>query len=179
MNRLKQKYQKEIISKLMEEFGYKNYLAVARILKVVLNVGLGEATENPKVIETVGEYLSEITGQKPATTRAHKAISGFKIKAGQPIGVKVTLRGDRMYTFLDKLFNIVLPRVRDFKGVNPDSFDTGGNFSLGIREQMVFPEVTYSKIDKTRGLEITIVTNAKNREESKRLLELLGAPFKK
>lgn len=179
MDRLKQKYQKEIMPVLMSEFGHKNPLAVPHVSKVVINVGLGEAIENPKVLETVNEYLAEITGQKPTVTHARRAIAGFKLRKGDTIGTKVTLRGDRMYVFLDKLFNIVLPRVRDFKGLSSEAFDQKGNYSLGIREQLVFGEIEYSKIDKVRGLEVSIVMTSKGKEESKRLLELLGLPFQK
>lgn len=179
MSRLYERYKKEIVPVLAREFGYKNYLAVPRLEKVVVHVGVGEATADPKIIDKVIEYLAVITGQKGIPMKAKRSEAGFRLRAGQLIGVKVTLRGKRMYEFLDKLFRIVLPRTRDFRGVSPTSFDSLGNYTLGIAEQLVFPEVSYEQIDKIRGLEITIVTTTKEREEAQKLLELLGMPFKK
>ena len=164
---------------MMKEFGYKSPMAVPRIEKIVVNVGLGEAVGDKSVIDKVISYLAVITGQKGMPTRAKKSIAGFKLRAGQPIGVKVTLRKKRMYDFLEKLIKIVLPRTRDFKGISPNCLDGRGNCTLGFSEQLIFPEVEYGKIDKVRGLEVSIVTGAKSKEEGKRLLELLGIPFKK
>ena len=177
MSRLKEKYHKEIVPQLMAEFGYKNVMQVSKIERVVLNIGLGEAVTNPKALEAAEKDLATISGQHPVVTRARKSIASFKIRAGMPIGVMVTLRGRRMYDFVDKLVNVALARVRDFQGISPDSFDGHGNYSLGIKEQIVFPEVDYDKIDKMRGLEITIVTTANSDNEGRRLLELLGMPF--
>lgn len=174
---LKEKYRKVIVPKLIKELGVKSPLAVPRITKVVLNIGLKEAKDDKKVIELAGEQLSAISGQKPKVCRATKSIAGFKLGKGQPIGLSVTLRGERAFVFLEKLFTIVLPRVRDFGGVSPKSFDGNGNYSLGISEQIVFSEIEFSKIDKIRGLEITIVTNAKDDKKAKLLLEKLGMPF--
>lgn len=179
MSRLREKYEKEVVPALMERFGYKNIMQVPKLEKVVINIGVGEAKENPKALEAAMNDLMMISGQKPVITRAKKSISNFKIRKGMPIGVKVTLRRERMYEFLDKLFNIALPRVRDFKGVSPNSFDGRGNYALGIREQLIFPEIDYDKIDKVRGMDIIIVTTAKTDEEAKALLELLGMPFAK
>ncbi|WP_028991964.1 50S ribosomal protein L5 [Thermoanaerobacter thermocopriae] len=179
MSRLREKYQKEVVPALMERFGYKNIMQVPKLEKVVINIGVGEAKENPKALEAAVQDLTMIAGQKPVSTRAKRSISNFKIRKGMPIGVKVTLRGERMYEFLDKLFNIALPRVRDFKGVSPNSFDGRGNYALGIKEQLIFPEIDYDKIDKIRGMDIIIVTTAKTDEEAKGLLELLGMPFAK
>jgi large subunit ribosomal protein L5 len=179
MSRLREKYQKEVVPALMERFGYKNIMQVPKLEKVVINIGVGEAKENPKALEAAVDDLTMIAGQKPVITRAKRSISNFKIRKGMPIGVKVTLRGERMYEFLDKLFNIALPRVRDFKGVSPNSFDGRGNYALGIKEQLIFPEIDYDKIDKIRGMDIIIVTTAKTDEEAKGLLELLGMPFAK
>ncbi|RLC82660.1 MAG: 50S ribosomal protein L5 [Chloroflexi bacterium] len=177
--RLKERYKKQVIPMMMQEFGYKNVMEVPRLVKVVVNVGVGEAIQNPKALDATVRDIATITGQKPIITRAKKSIAGFKLRAGMPIGVKVTLRGDRMYYFLDRLFNVALPRQRDFKGVSPDSFDGRGNYTLGLREQLVWPEIDYGSIDKVRGMEITIVTTAETDEEAKRLLELLGMPFRK
>jgi large subunit ribosomal protein L5 len=179
MSRLREKYEKEVVPALIEKFGYKNIMQVPKLEKVVINIGVGEAKENPKALEAAMNDLMMISGQKPVVTRAKKSISNFKIRKGMPIGVKVTLRRERMYEFLDKLFNIALPRVRDFKGVSPDSFDGRGNYALGVREQLIFPEIDYDKIDKVRGMDIIIVTTAKTDEEAKALLELLGMPFAK
>jgi len=176
-SRLKQKYREEIVPKLMEEGGYRSPMEAPRLRKIVLNIGLGEAIQNPRALEAAQRDLSAISGQKPVTTRARKSIAGFKIRRGMPIGLMVTLRGDRMYDFLDKLINAALPRIRDFHGVPTNSFDGHGNYSLGIREQIIFPEIEYDKVDKVRGLEVSIVTTARTDEEGKRLLELLGMPF--
>jgi|SRR3990172_6580726 len=179
MSRLKEKYQKEVVPQLMKEFGYGTAMRVPRVEKVVLNIGQGEATTNPKVVESAQKDLTLISGQHPVVTRARKAISAFKLRKGMPIGVMVTLRGERMYQFLDKLFNVVFPRVRDFQGAPKDSFDGRGNYTVGLQEQLAFPEVEYDKIDKVRGLEVTVVTSARDNQEGKRLLELLGLPFQK
>ncbi|NPA05827.1 MAG: 50S ribosomal protein L5 [Chloroflexi bacterium] len=176
---LKEKYKNEVVPALMREFGYPNVMAVPRIEKVVLNIGVGEAKENAKALEHAARDLATIAGQKPIITRARKSIAGFRIRKGMPIGVKVTLRGDRMWAFLDRLMNVALPRVRDFRGVSPNAFDGRGNYSLGLREQLVFPEIDYDQIDKIRGLEVTIVTTAKTDEEARRLLALLGMPFRR
>lgn len=179
MTSLQENYQKEIVPKLMEELGYKNRLAAPRLVKIVVNTGLSEALGDKKVLDLMSGQLAQITGQKPKVTRAKKAIAGFKLKAGDAIGLAVTLRGRKMYDFLEKLVAIVLPRVRDFRGVSLSAFDGRGNYNLGIAEIMVFPEIDYSRLDKIRGLEITIVTSAKNDEEGKKLLEILGMPFAK
>ncbi|MDO8551593.1 MAG: 50S ribosomal protein L5 [bacterium] len=177
MVRLAEKYQKEIMPELKKEFALKNILAVPKITKVVVNIGLKEAAHDEGVLNKASEELATITGQKPSVRRAKQSIAGFKLGKGNPVGLTVTLRGARMYTFLDKLFNIVFPRVRDFRGTSVNSFDGKGNYSLGIAEQVVFPEVEFSKIDKVRGLEITIATNTQDDEKAKKLLELLGMPF--
>jgi len=176
---LLEKYRKEIVPELKKELGVKSVMAVPRVVKVVVSVGLKEAKDDKKIIDVVGEQLEIITGQKPKLTRAKRSIAGFKLGKGQPIGLVVTLRGERAFAFLEKLFKIVLPRVRDFSGVSPYGFDGQGNYSLGISEQIVFSEIDFSKIDKVRGLEITIVTSAKNDEEAKLLLIKLGMPFAK
>lgn len=179
MSSLKQKYQKEIAPRLAREFGLKNILAVPRVIKVVVSVGLGEAVQDKSVIEIVTRDLAVITGQKPKVTRARRSEAAFKLRAGDPIGLMVTLRGERTYGFLEKLFKIVLPRVRDFQGVALKGFDGQGNYSLGLKEQIVFPEIDYGKVTKIRGLEITIVTNTGDDEKAKGLLELMGMPFEK
>lgn len=179
MSDLRLRYQKEIVPKLQEIFGYKNPLACPKLTKIVLNIGLKEAASDKKVLENMSEVLAAISGQKPQVRRAKKSIAGFKLRQGDPIGLCVTLRGKRMFDFWEKLVTIVLPRVRDFWGVSPSSFDGQGNYTLGIREDIVFPEVDYVKIDKIRGLEITIATTAKNDKEGRFFLELLGMPFKK
>ncbi|NPA26816.1 MAG: 50S ribosomal protein L5 [Chloroflexi bacterium] len=176
---LKEKYKNEVVPALMREFNYPNIMAVPRIEKVVLNIGVGEAKENAKALEHAARDLATIAGQKPIITRARKSIAGFRLRKGMPIGVKVTLRGDRMWAFLDRLMNVALPRVRDFRGVSPNAFDGRGNYSLGLREQLVFPEIDYDQIDKIRGLEVTIVTTAETDEEARRLLALLGMPFRR
>ena len=179
MNRLKEKYLKEVQPKLQQELGLKNKLTVPALKKIVVSMGLGEAKENAAVLEKVQVYLAALAGQKGIVTHAKKSIATFKLGKGQPIGMMVTLRGDKMYVFLDKLMNIVLPKVRDFRGVSPVAFDVQGNFNLGLREQVLFPEVDYKNVDKIRGLQITIATSAENKEQGKRLLELMGMPFVK
>ena len=175
--RLLEKYRQEVVPALMREFGYTHIMQVPRLEKIVLNIGLGEAIQNPEALEAAERDLMAISGQRPVTTRAKKSISAFKLRAGMPIGKMVTLRGRRMYDFFDKLVNIVLPRIRDFRGVSRDSFDGRGNYSLGLKEQIIFPEIDYDKVDKVRGLEVTIVTAAPSKKEGERLLELLGMPF--
>ncbi len=177
--RLKEKYLQEVVPALMEEFGYTNVMQAPRLERVVINIGLGEAIQNQKALESAEKDLATISGQHPVITRAKKSIAGFKLRAGMPIGMKVTLRGRRMYEFLDRLLNAVLPRIRDFRGVPRNSFDGRGDYSLGLREQLIFPEIDYDKVDKARGLEVTIVTTALSDEEGRRLLELLGMPFVK
>ncbi|MDR1539243.1 MAG: 50S ribosomal protein L5 [Clostridiales bacterium] len=179
MNRLKEIYQTEIVDALMKKFSYKNKLAAPKIEKVVINMGLGEAKENVKVIDAAVSDLSIIAGQKPIVTKAKKSVANFKLRAGMPIGCKVTLRGDKMYSFVDRLINVALPRVRDFRGVNADSFDGRGNYTLGVKEQLIFPEIQFDKIDKIRGMEIVFVTTANTDEEAKELLRLYGMPFAK
>jgi len=174
---LKGKYHNEVVPVLMSDLGYKNIMQVPRVEKVVISIGLGEAIQNPKALEAAEGDLSIISGQHPVITRAKKSVASFKLRAGMPIGMMVTLRGRRMYDFLDRLLNSVLPRIRDFQGVSRDSFDGRGNYSLGLKDQIVFPEIDYDKVDKARGLEITIVTTALSDEEGRRLLELLGMPF--
>jgi large subunit ribosomal protein L5 len=175
--RLKEKYRNEIVPVLVQEFGYANVMQAPRVEKVSLNIGLGEAVANAKALESASQDLATITGQHPVITKAKKSISNFKLREGMPIGVMVTLRGDRMWEFLDRLLNAGLPRLRDFNGVSPNSFDGRGNYSLGLREQVIFPEIEYDKIDKVRGMQISIITTARTDEEAKRLLELLGMPF--
>jgi large subunit ribosomal protein L5 len=177
MSRLKDRYREEIVPALVEEFGYSNVMEVPRLQKIVVNIGMGEALQDVKALDAAARDIATITGQKPIITRAKKSIAVFKLREGNPIGVKVTLRGNRMYDFLDRMCNIALPRRRDFRGVSPDSFDGRGNYSLGFREQLVWPEIDYDSIDKIRGMEVTIVTTAKNDEEARRLLQLLGMPF--
>ena len=177
--RMKERYRAEIVPALIREFGYANVMQVPRVQKVVLNIGLGEATQNAKALDAASEDLSTITGQKPVITRAKKSIANFKIREKNPIGMAVTVRGDRMWEFLDRLLNAALPRIRDFRGVSPKAFDGRGNFSLGIREQLIFPEIEYDKVDRVRGMQVNIITTARNDEEGSRLLELLGMPFSK
>ncbi|MEY3013832.1 MAG: hypothetical protein RIT45_2567 [Pseudomonadota bacterium] len=177
--RLKTSYDNEIIGKLMTEFSYSNVMQVPRIEKIIVNFGLGEAVQNPKVIERVVEQATQITGQKPVVTRAAKSIANFKLREDMPIGVKVTLRRDRMWEFLDRLIHVALPRVRDFRGISPKAFDGRGNYTLGIREQIIFPEIDYDKVDKVRGMNITVVTTAKNDDEGRALLRAFGMPFRK
>ena len=178
MTRLKEKYQKEVVPALQKEFGYKNVMAVPRIHKVVVNMGLGEATANAKLIDTGADELSRITGQKPVTRRAKKSIAAFKVRKGMPIASMVTLRGERMWEFLDRLMSIALPRVRDFKGVSPKGFDGRGNYTLGLRDQLLFPEIDYMKVDKARGMNVSVVTTAKTDEEGRKLLQFIGMPFR-
>lgn len=177
MARLKEKYTAEVAPALMKQFGYKSVMQIPKIDKVVVNVGCGEARENSKVLENVVNDLSQITGQKPVITRARKSIANFKLREDMPIGAKVTLRGDRMYYFADKLMNIVLPRVRDFRGISDTSFDGRGNYAMGVKEQLIFPEINYDDVDKVRGMDIVFVTTAKTDEEAKELLSLMGMPF--
>jgi large subunit ribosomal protein L5 len=178
MSKLKRYYEKEVVSKLMETFTYKNVMQVPKLKKIVLNMGLGEAIQNIKVLETAGEELKAIAGQQPVITRAKKSIAAFKLREGMPIGCMVTLRHRRMYDFLQKLVNVALPRVRDFRGVSGKAFDGRGNYALGIREHIIFPEIDYDKIDKIKGLNISIVTSARTDEEGRELLRLLGMPFR-
>ncbi len=178
MQRLQERYREEIVPTLMKEFGYQNVMQVPRIRKIVINIGLGEALDNPRALEYATNDLRTITGQQPVVTRARKSIANFKLREGRAIGVKVTLRGTRMWAFLDRLINVALPRTRDFRGV-PDKLDGRGNYTLGIREQLLFPEVDYDSIDKIRGMEISINTTAETDEEARRLLELLGMPFRR
>jgi large subunit ribosomal protein L5 len=177
MSRLKEKYRKEVVPRLMETGGFKNVMQVPRLEKIVLNIGLGEAIANAKALETAQSDLQTIAGQHVVITRSKKSIAAFRLRTGMPIGLMATLRGDRMYDFFDKLVNAVLPRMHEFQGVSPDSFDGRGNYSLGFKEQILFPEIEYDKIDKVRGLEISIITTARNDEDGKRLLELMGMPF--
>ena len=174
---LKVKYNAEIAPALMQKFGYKSVMQIPRIEKVVVNVGCGEARDNAKVLESVVNDLGIITGQKPIITKAKKSVANFKLREGQPIGAKVTLRQDKMWEFLDRLFTVALPRVRDFRGINPNAFDGRGNYALGLKEQLIFPEIEYDKIDKIRGMDIVICTTAQTDEEAKELLTLMGAPF--
>ena len=178
MTRLKEKYQKEVVPALQKEFGYKNVMAVPRLEKVVVNMGLGEATANAKIIDTGADELARITGQKPVTRRAKKSIAAFKVRKGMPIASMVTLRGERMWEFLDRLMSIALPRVRDFKGVSPRGFDGRGNYTLGLRDQLLFPEIDYMKVDKARGMNVSVVTTAKTDEEARKLLQFIGMPFR-
>jgi len=178
MIRLREKYEKEIISRMQEKFQYKNINMVPKLEKVVLSIGLGEALQNPKALESAVKDLSQIVGQAPVVTKAKKSIAAFKLRAGSKIGCKVTLRGARMYTFLDKLFNVVLPRIRDFRGISSKSFDGRGNYAFGLKEQTIFPEIEYDKVDKVRGMDINIVTTAKTDEEARFFIKLLGCPLK-
>ena len=178
MNRLKDKYTKDVVPALKKEFGYTNVMAVPKIQKVVVNMGLGEATSNVKIIDTGADELARVTGQKPVTRRAKKSIAQFKVRKGMPIGTMVTLRGERMWEFLDRLIAVALPRVRDFRGVSPRGFDGRGNYTLGLKDQLLFPEIDYMKVDKARGMNISVVTTAKTDEESRKLLQLLGMPFR-
>jgi large subunit ribosomal protein L5 len=177
MSRLKERYKKEVVPSLMERYGYKNIMQVPRLDKVVLNIGLGEAIQNAKALEAAEKDLTDISGQHPVITRSKKSIAAFRLRAGMTIGMKVTLRGERMYHFFDKLVNVTLPRMREFHGVSRDSFDGRGNYTLGFKEQLIFPEVDYDKVDKVRGLEVSIGTTAKTDDEGRQLLELLGMPF--
>ena len=179
MNKLKVQYQEEVVPALMKALNMDNVMEIPRITKVVVNIGLGEAMDNPKALEAAVGDMMLITGQKPVITKARKSISNFKLREGRAIGAKVTLRGDKMWSFLDRLMNIVLPRVRDFRGVSDEAFDGHGNYTLGLREQLIFPEIEYDKIDKVRGMEITIVTTARSDDHASQLLALLGMPFRK
>jgi large subunit ribosomal protein L5 len=178
MSRLKDRYQKDVVPALQKEFGYANVMAVPRIRKVVVNMGLGEATQNGKLIDVGADEVGRVTGQKPVTRRAKKSIAQFKVRKGQPIGTMVTLRGERMWEFLDRLLNIALPRVRDFKGVSPRGFDGRGNYTLGLRDQLLFPEIDYMKVDKARGMNVSVVTSARTDEEARKLLQFIGMPFR-
>ena len=177
MSTMKTLYTNEVAPALLKKFGYKSTMQIPKLDKIVINIGLGEAKDNPKVIDSALNDLTIITGQKPVVTKAKKSIANFKLRQGMNIGVKVTLRGEKMYEFIDRLFNVALPRVRDFRGINPNAFDGRGNYSLGIKEQLIFPEIEYDKIDKIRGMDIIFVTTAKTDEEGRELLTLMGAPF--
>ena len=177
MSTMKTLYTNEVAPALLKKFNYKSTMQIPKIDKIVVNIGLGEAKDNPKVIDAAIADLTKITGQKPVVTKAKKSIANFKLRQGMNIGVKVTLRGEKMYEFIDRLFNVALPRVRDFRGINPNAFDGRGNYSLGIKEQLIFPEIEYDKIDKIRGMDIIFVTTAKTDEEGRELLTLMGAPF--
>jgi large subunit ribosomal protein L5 len=178
MSRLKDRYDKEVAPALQKEFGYKNVMAIPKVKKVVVNMGLGEATQNAKIVDTGVDELGRVTGQKPVVTRAKKSIAQFKVRKGMPIGTMVTLRGPRMWDFLDRLMAVALPRVRDFRGVSPRGFDGRGNYTLGLKDQLLFPEIDYMKVDKARGMNISVVTTASTDEESRKLLQLLGMPFR-
>lgn len=177
--RLKEMYAKEVAPALLKKFSYKSVMQIPKLEKIVINVGCGEARDNPKVVDAIVADIEKITGQKPITCKAKKSVANFKLREGMIIGVKVTLRGDRMYEFLDRFFNMALPRVRDFRGINPNSFDGRGNYSVGIREQLIFPEIEFDKVDKVRGMDICFVTTANTDEEARELLALMGAPFSK
>lgn len=179
MNRMQERYQQEVVPALQNAFNYRNVMEIPHIQKVVVNIGLGEAMGNSKALDAATTDMTTITGQKPIQTKARKSIANFKLREGVIIGVKVTLRGDRMWAFIDRLINVALPRVRDFRGVSPDAFDGRGNYTLGLRDQLIFPEIEYDKIDKLRGMEITIVTTAKNDEHARGMLRFLGMPFRK
>jgi len=178
MSRLRERYEKEVMPALTKEFGYRNVMAIPKIEKVVVNMGLGEATQNAKIVDTGVEEVGKITGQKPVVTRAKKSIAQFKVRQGMPIGTMVTLRGERMWHFLDRLIAVALPRVRDFRGVSTKGFDGRGNYTLGLKDQLLFPEIDYMKVDKARGMNISVVTTARTDEESRKLLQLLGMPFR-
>ena len=178
MSRLRERYEKEVVPGLRKEFGYANVMAIPKITKVVVNMGLGEATQNAKIVDTGADEIGRITGQKPVVTRAKKSIAQFKVRKGMPIGTMVTLRGERMWEFLDRLISVALPRVRDFRGVSPRGFDGRGNYTLGLKDQLLFPEIDYMKVDKARGMNISVVTTARTDEESRKLLQLLGVPFR-
>jgi large subunit ribosomal protein L5 len=178
MNRLKEKYLREVVPALMKEFGYTNVMAVPKITKVVVNMGLGEATQNAKIVDVAQDELGRIVGQKPVVTRARKSIAQFKVREGMPIGAMVTLRGVRMFEFLDRLIAIALPRVRDFKGISPKGFDGRGNYTLGLRDQLIFQEIDYMRVDKARGMNVSVCTTARTDQEARRLLQLVGLPFR-
>ena len=178
MSRLKDRYSKDVAPALKKEFGYKNVMAIPKIAKIVVNMGLGEATSNAKIADTGADEISRITGQKAVVRRATKSIAQFKLRQGMPVGAMVTLRGERMYEFLDRLISIALPRVRDFRGVSPKGFDGRGNFTLGLRDQLMFPEIDYMKVDKSRGMNVSVITTARTDEEARKLLQLMGMPFR-
>ena len=178
-SRLQERYNKEVAPALMEKFGYKNIMEIPKLDKIVINMGAGDSKDNAKALEKAIEELEKIAGQKPVTTRARKSVANFKLREGMPIGAKVTLRGDKMFYFMDKLVSVSLPRVRDFRGVNPNSFDGRGNYALGVKEQLIFPEIVYDQVDKVRGMDIIFVTTAKTDEEGRELIKLLGMPFSK
>ena len=178
MSRLRDRYEKEVAPALKKEFGYTNVMAIPKLRKIVVNMGLGEATQNAKIVDTGADEVARITGQKAVTTRAKKSIAQFKVRKGMPIGAMVTLRGERMWEFLDRLIAVALPRVRDFRGVSPRGFDGRGNYTLGLKDQLLFPEIDYMKVDKARGMNISVVTTAKSDQESRKLLQLLGMPFR-
>lgn len=177
MSRISEKYKSEIAPSLMQKFGYKSPMQIPKLEKVVVNVGVGEAKENAKALDAAMGDIAQITGQKPTITKAKKSVAAFKVRAGMNIGCKVTLRGEKMYEFVDRLFNVALPRVRDFRGINPNSFDGRGNYSLGLKEQLIFPEIDYDKVDKVRGMDVIFVTTAQTDEEGRELLKQMGAPF--
>ena len=178
MSRLRERYSKDVAPALKKEFGYSNVMAIPKITKVVINMGLGEATHNAKIVDTGADEITRITGQKPVVRRAKKSIAQFKVRQGMPIGTMVTLRGDRMWEFLDRLIAIALPRVRDFRGVSPRGFDGRGNYTLGLKDQLLFPEIDYMKVDKARGMNVSVVTTARTDEEARKLLQLMGMPFR-
>jgi len=178
MSRLKERYEQDVVPVLKKEFGYRNVMAIPKIEKIVVNMGLGEATQNAKIVETGADEVARITGQKPVTTRAKKSIAQFKVRQGMPIGAMVTLRGERMWEFLDRLISVALPRVRDFRGVSPKGFDGRGNYTLGLRDQLLFPEIDYMKVDKARGMNVSVITTAKTDEEARKLLQFIGMPFR-
>ena len=178
MSRLKERYDSEVTAALKKEFGYANVMAIPKIEKIVVNMGLGEATQNAKIVDTGADEVGRVTGQKPVVTRAKKSIAQFKVRKGMPIGAMVTLRGERMWDFLDRLISVALPRVRDFRGVSTKGFDGRGNYTLGLKDQLLFPEIDYMKVDKSRGMNISVVTTAASDEESRKLLQLLGMPFR-
>ena len=178
MNRLKEKYLRDVVPALMKEFGYANVMAVPKVSKIVVNMGLGEATQNVKIVDVGQDELGRITGQKPVVTRARKSIAQFKVRSGMPIGTMVTLRGERMFEFLDRLISIALPRVRDFKGISPKGFDGRGNYTLGLRDQLIFQEIDYMRVDKARGMNVSVCTTARTDQEARRLLQLIGLPFR-
>jgi large subunit ribosomal protein L5 len=178
MSRLRQRYESEVVPALKKEFGYANVMAIPKIQKIVVNMGLGEATQNAKIVDTGADEVARITGQKPVVTRAKKSIAQFKVRKGMPIGTMVTLRGERMWEFLDRLIAVALPRVRDFRGVSPRGFDGRGNYTLGLKDQLIFPEIDYMKVDKARGMNISVVTSARSDQEARKLLQLMGMPFR-
>jgi large subunit ribosomal protein L5 len=178
MSRLRERYEKEVAPALKKEFGYRNVMAIPKIEKIVVNMGLGEATQNAKIVDTGADEVARITGQKPVTRRSKKSIAAFKVRKGMPIATMVTLRGERMWEFLDRLMSIALPRVRDFKGVSPRGFDGRGNYTLGLRDQLLFPEIDYMKVDKARGMNVSVVTSAKTDQEARKLLQFIGMPFR-